>query len=163
MPSIGRRSLGVDLPGNRRESRRVQIGELARELGVSADTLRFYERNGLLPRPERGENGYRSYGAADRERIRLLLDLRRLDVPLVEAASLAAWCQSGHCAETSDALPQLIRARREAIRQRSAGLELLDRRLAALEEHLSLTELPMAGSSGPCCATAAAVEAAVSR
>jgi MerR family mercuric resistance operon transcriptional regulator len=141
----------------------MRIGELARELGVSADTLRFYERDGLLPRPPRGENGYRAYGAVDRERVRLLLDLRRLDVPLPEAASLAAWCQSGHCMETTDALPQVMQVRRAAIRERIAGLEALDRRLALLEAHLSLTELPMAGASGPCCAAAAAIEEAVSR
>jgi DNA-binding transcriptional MerR regulator len=141
----------------------MRIGELARELGVSADTLRFYERDGLLPRPPRGENGYRAYGTVDRERVRLLLDLRRLDVPLPEAASLAAWCQSGHCMETTDALPQVMQVRRAAIRERIAGLEALDRRLALLEAHLSLTELPMAGASGPCCAAAAAIEEAVSR
>ena len=141
----------------------MRIGELARDLGVSPDTLRFYERDGLLPRPPRGENGYRAYGAIDRERVRLLLDLRRLDVPLSEAASLAAWCQSGHCAETTDALPQVMRARRAAIRERIAGLEALDRRLAQLEAHLRLAELPMAGGSAPCCAAAAAVEDAVSQ
>lgn len=139
----------------------MRIGELARDLGVSADTLRFYERDGLLPRPPRGVNGYRDYGAADRERVRLLLDLRRLDVPLAEAASLAAWCQSGHCAETTNALPQVMQARRVAIRERIEGLEALDRRLAQLEAHLSLAELPMAGGPAPCCAAAAAIEEAV--
>ena len=151
----------VDRGGPSRHPRHVRIGELARDLGVSADTLRFYERDGLLPRPPRGENGYRDYGAADRERVRLLLDLRRLDVPLAEAASLARWCQSGHCAETTDALPQVMRARRSAIRDRIEGLEALDRRLAQLEAHLALAELPMAGGSAPCCAAAAAVEEAV--
>lgn len=136
----------------------MRIGEVARELGVSADTLRFYERDGMLPRPPRGENGYRDYGPADRDRLRLLLDLRRLDVPLSEAASLAAWCQSGHCAEMTAALPQVMRARRAAIRARIDGLEALDARLAQLESHLSLAELPMAGGSTPCCASAAAVE-----
>lgn len=140
----------------------MRIGDLARDLGVSADTLRFYERDGLLPRPPRGENGYRDYGPADRERIRLLLDLRRLDVPLVEAANLAGWCQSGHCADTTHALPEVMRARRSAIRERIEGLEALDRRLAQLEAHLALAALPMAGAGGPCCAAAGAVEEAVS-
>ncbi len=89
----------------------MKIGELARELGVSADTLRFYERSGLLPRPRRRENGYRDYGPMELERIRLLLDLRRLDLPLDEAARLAGWCQSGHCAETTVELPQAIASR----------------------------------------------------
>ena len=74
----------------------MRIGELARDLGVSSDTLRFYERSGYLPSPPRGENSYREYSPADVDRIRLLLELRRLDLPLDEAARLAGWCQSGH-------------------------------------------------------------------
>jgi len=135
----------------------MRIGELAGELGVSADTLRFYERSGLLPRPARSENSYREYGPADIERIRLLLDLRRLDLPLDEAARLAGWCQSGHCAETTVELPSLIAAKRADLRARIAGLEGLDARLASLERHLTLSELPMAGGSAPCCTAAAAV------
>ena len=139
----------------------MRIGELARELGVSADTLRFYERSGLLPRPRRADNGYRDYGPVELERIRLMLDLRRLDIGLTDAARMAGWCQSGHCADTSTALPQLLRTRRAALRERIRGLEELDRRLAALESHLSLVELPMAGEvGGPCCAAAAMVFAA---
>ena len=132
----------------------MRIGELARELGVSADTLRFYERDGLLPRPPRGENGYRDYGTADVERARLLLDLRRLDIPLAEAARLAGWCQSGHCAETTAELPETLASRRADLRARIDGLRLLEERLAALERHLQLAELPMVGGSTPCCTAA---------
>jgi DNA-binding transcriptional MerR regulator len=135
----------------------MRIGELARELGVNADTLRFYERSGFLPPPERGDNSYRQYSSADVERVRLLLDLRRLDLPLEEAARLAGWCQSGHCAETTVELPALIAAKRADLRSRIGGLQQLDARLAALERHLALTELPMVGGSAPCCSAAAAV------
>jgi DNA-binding transcriptional MerR regulator len=137
--------------------RRMLIGELSRQLGVSADTLRFYERSGILPRPPRGENGYREYGAAELDRVRLLLDLRRLDLPLDEAARLAGWCQAGHCTETTAELPQVIAAKRAELRARIAGLEALDARLASLERHLRLTPLPIAGAGGACCSAAAAV------
>jgi DNA-binding transcriptional MerR regulator len=136
----------------------MRIGAVARELGVSADTLRFYERTALLPRPPRSESGYRDYGPADVERIRLMLDLRRLDVPIADAARIAGWCQTGHCSTASSALPEIIAARRASIRSRIASLELLDRRLADLEAHLALSELPMAGRPVPCCPAAAAVE-----
>jgi DNA-binding transcriptional MerR regulator len=139
----------------------MRIGELARELGVSADTLRFYEREGLLPRPPRTENGYRDYGPAELERIRLLLDLRRLDIPPADAARIAGWCQTGHCSDTTSTIPQLLAARRAAVRERMRGLEELDARLAALESHLALRTLPMAGESAPCCAAAAAIEDSV--
>lgn len=136
----------------------MRIGELARELGVSADTLRFYERAGLLPRLPRAENGYREYGPADIERVRLMLDLRRLDLSPADAARLAGWCQAGHCSDMSESLPDVLRARRAVIAERVAGLQELDRRLAALERHLALAPLPLAGEGAACCAAAAAVE-----
>ena len=132
----------------------MRIGELARELGVSTDTLRFYERSGLLPRTRRGENGYRDYGALDLERTRLLLSLRRLDLPLDDAARLADWCQSGHCDETSAELPRAIAAKRAQLHERMAGLAELDGRLAVLERHLNLDALPLLADGGPCCAAA---------
>lgn len=45
---------------------------LARLVGVSADTLRHYERKGVLPRPPRGENGYRRYPASAVARVRMV-------------------------------------------------------------------------------------------
>jgi DNA-binding transcriptional MerR regulator len=135
----------------------MRIGELARTLGVSADTLRFYEKSGVLPRQPRGANGYRDYGPAELDRIRLLLGLRRLDLPLDEAARLAGWCQSGHCTETTAELPQVIAAKRAEIRNRMRSLRELDARLASLERHLSLAPLPMAGGTGACCPAAAAL------
>ncbi len=135
----------------------MQIGELAGALGVSADTLRFYEKSGVLPQPPRGANGYRDYGPAEIDRIRLLIDLRRLDLPLDEASRLAGWCQLGHCLETTAELPRLIAAKRAEIRDRVTGLHELDARLAALERHLSLASLPMAGGAAACCSAAEVV------
>jgi hypothetical protein len=87
----------------------------------------------------------------------LLLGLRRLDLPLDEAARLAGWCQSGHCTETTAELPQVIAAKRAEIRNRMRSLRELDARLASLERHLSLAPLPMAGGTGACCPAAAAL------
>jgi DNA-binding transcriptional MerR regulator len=135
----------------------VRIGELARELGVSADTLRFYERSGLLPEMPRTDNGYRDYGPEHVKRIRLMLDLRRLDLSVADAARLAGWCHTGHCSDMSEALPTVLAARRSAIRERIRGLRELDRRLAQLESHLALSQLTVVGSEGPCCVAAGAI------
>jgi DNA-binding transcriptional MerR regulator len=132
----------------------MRIGEVARELGVSADTVRYYERGGFLSAPKREENGYRDYGPVEIERLRLLLDLRRLDLPLDAAAKLAGWCQTGHCTQTTAELPQALAAKRDDIRRRITGLQDLEARLTALEGHLGLVELPMAGTTGQCCAAA---------
>ncbi|MEO7971315.1 MAG: heavy metal-responsive transcriptional regulator [bacterium] len=49
-----------------------QIGELAKAAGVSADTLRHYERKGVLGKPHRGPNGYRHYPRAALDRVRMV-------------------------------------------------------------------------------------------
>ena len=54
------------------ESKSLRSGELARLLGVSPDTLRHYERMGVLPRPRRAGNGYRLYEPAALSRVRLV-------------------------------------------------------------------------------------------
>lgn len=136
----------------------MQIGELARRAGVSADTVRFYERAGWMPRPTRRHNEYRDYGEGDVEHLRLLAELRRLGVPLADAARLAGWYHSGHCEETSHDLPGVIAARPADVAARIASLESLDAELARLAEHLArpARSLPVMGGNA-CCAAAGAV------
>jgi DNA-binding transcriptional MerR regulator len=137
----------------------MRIGELARQVGVSTDTVRFYERSGWLPRASRRDNDYREYAEPDVEHLRLLIDLRRLDVPLEDAARIAGWCHSGHCADTTVELPDLVGERRAAIADRIAGLQALDARLAGLERHLTRPRrsLAVVDQAGPCCDAAGAV------
>jgi DNA-binding transcriptional MerR regulator len=137
----------------------MRIGELARRVGVSTDTVRFYERSGVLPRPERRPNSYREYVEADVEHLRLLIDLRRLEIPLDDAARIAAWCHAGHCGETTVQLPAIITQRRSEIAERMAGLAALDRRLEALERHLARARpaLNVLTNGSPCCDVAHAV------
>ena len=104
----------------------MRIGELAEAVGVSTDTVRFYERSGWLPRASRRDNAYRDYGPADVEHLRLIIDLRRLDLPLEDAARIAGWCHSGHCGDSAAELPRMIagtagRDRRPDRRARGAG------------------------------------------
>ena len=139
----------------------MRIGELAQQVGVSADTVRFYERSGWLPRPARRDNDYRDYGDADAEHLRLLIDLRRLDLPLEDAARIASWCHAGHCVETTNELPGLIAERRAVVADRIAGLVALDTRLANLERHLAKPRRELAViATAACCEAAEAVEAA---
>lgn len=50
----------------------MKIGELASQTGLAASAIRFYERSGLLPAPDRGVNGYRSYGEYDVQRLHMI-------------------------------------------------------------------------------------------
>lgn len=66
----------------------MNIGELARHSGVSTDTLRFYEREGLLDAPPRSANGYRSYDTTDLERVRFVRAAQALGFSLAEIARI---------------------------------------------------------------------------
>jgi len=141
----------------------MRIGELAQRLDVSTDTVRFYERAGWLPSASRAENGYRDYREEDVEHLRLLIDLRRIDLPLETAARLASWCHSGHCDQTTADLPNLLAGKRREIASRIDDLQALAERLAQLERHLGTVsptrrrELLVLTGVTPCCDAAAAV------
>jgi DNA-binding transcriptional MerR regulator len=137
----------------------MRIGELAERVGVSTDTLRFYERSGWLPRPDRRDNAYRDYDEADVEHIRLLIDLRRLEIPLEDAARIATWCHTGHCGDTTAELPVVIARQRSDIADRIAGLRELDARLESLQGHLRRARpaLNVLTGGAPCCDVAHAV------
>jgi DNA-binding transcriptional MerR regulator len=62
----------------------VKIGQVAREAGVSIDTIRFYERRGVLPAPERMPSGYRMFTEATVERIRMARELQSMGFTLDE-------------------------------------------------------------------------------
>lgn len=88
----------------------MRIGTLAQHLGTTPHAVRFYERHGLLPPPERTENGYREYSEADVERLRLLIGLRQLDLPLGQSAQVAALCAEGRCEQVSVELRSVLAA-----------------------------------------------------
>jgi MerR family copper efflux transcriptional regulator len=114
----------------------MRIGELAAELGVSPKALRFYEERGVLPPARRGANRYREFGPEDVARVRVLIGLRRLDVPLDEAAELASLCAAGECQRVAEELRGLIAERRGQIARRSVELQALDVELARLDDAL---------------------------
>jgi MerR family transcriptional regulator, copper efflux regulator len=66
----------------------MKIGELAETAGVNVQTVRFYERRGLLPAPERTESGYRSYDEPDLLRLRFILRAKVLGFTLTEIREL---------------------------------------------------------------------------
>jgi DNA-binding transcriptional MerR regulator len=62
----------------------IKIGQVASDADVSIDTVRFYERRGLLPAPQRRPSGYREYPASTVERIRMARTLQHLGFTLDE-------------------------------------------------------------------------------
>ena len=97
------------------------IRDVAALLGVSTDTVRYYEREGLLDERHvtRAPNGYRTYGDAAVERLRLLLQARATGMTIAETRTLAAAFDDGTLTAESqlafleDKLARLDRQARE--------------------------------------------------
>jgi MerR family copper efflux transcriptional regulator len=66
----------------------LTIGKLAREAGVGIDTVRFYERAGLLPKAQRTASGYRLYEPGDADRLRFIRRAKALGFSLDEITEL---------------------------------------------------------------------------
>jgi len=73
------------------------ISRIASEVGVRPDTIRYYERVGLLPVPDRSPNGYRSYKEADIERLRFIRGAQRLGLQLRDIRELLIIRDKGVC------------------------------------------------------------------
>lgn len=66
----------------------MKIGEFARRAGINVQTVRYYERRGLLPEPERRESGYREYTADALNRLRFIRRSQELGFTLTEIEEL---------------------------------------------------------------------------
>ena len=66
----------------------MRIGDLAEKSGLSTDTLRYYEKIGLLPEPDRDSSGYRSYRNAHLDRLLFIKRCRNLDMAQDEIREL---------------------------------------------------------------------------
>jgi DNA-binding transcriptional MerR regulator len=66
----------------------MQIGSVAKRIGLTPDAIRFYERNALLPRPPRTEGGFRLYGESDVETLAFIRRVQGLGFKLSEIRSL---------------------------------------------------------------------------
>ena len=73
----------------------MRIGQLAQASGVSADTIRYYERIGLMPTARRTASGYRDYPAGAHKRIKIIRNAVQLGFPLKEIARVLAIRDSG--------------------------------------------------------------------
>lgn len=109
---------------------RLRIGELAIQCGVALETIRYYEKVGLLPEPMREANGYRLYGAAHIEQLAFIRHCRALDMPLCDIAALQQFANEpkGDCAKI-DALIETHLAR---VHERRTSLQNLERQLLTL-------------------------------
>ena len=117
----------------------MKIGRVAELADVSVDTVRFYERRGVLPAPDRLPSGYRIYAPATVERIRVARRLQALGLTLDEVIDAL------HATDRGDATCASERWRLEAV------LERIDAKIAELRAvRRDITEVMGACDRGAC-------------
>ena len=110
----------------------MKIGELAARAGCDVQTIRFYEREGLLEAPERESSGYRRYAARHLARLHFIRHCRSLDIPLSEVRQLLAFAEAPDqcCAEVNALLDDQI----AQVQRRLKALRGLEKQLTALRK-----------------------------
>jgi len=109
------------------------IGEAARRSGVHIETIRYYERAGVVPRPARTDAGRRDYSAEDIRRLAFIRRCRDLGFSIADARRLAALTSDRH-ANCPDA-QAVAEAHLSGIRARIEALREIEAKLATLVEH----------------------------
>lgn len=110
----------------------MKISDLARATGVDVETIRYYEKAGLLPAPAREANNYRSYGAAHLERLAFVRHCRALDMPLADVRRLLDLAD--RAPEQDSCSAALVEAQLRRVRARLKSLRALERQLAQLRQ-----------------------------
>lgn len=108
----------------------MRIGELARRADIKVDTIRYYEKAGLLPPPPRQPNGYRDYAIPHLERLAFIRHCRALDMSHEEIHQLLDFITrpDADCA----AINRLIEGQLQRVQGRIANLRTLERQLLLL-------------------------------
>src|ERR1700736_3734125 len=105
----------------------AKIGQVARETGLSIDTIRFYEKQGLLKRSPRTEGGFRLFGVGDIETLKFVRKAQELGFSLNEIRELLI-LRADHvpaCSHVKELLDQKL----TAVEQKIAELQSLERSL----------------------------------
>lgn len=108
----------------------MQIKDLSRATGVDVETIRYYEKQGLLPAPARRDNGYRDYATAHLQRLSFIRHCRALDMPLSDVGRLLGFVDQPepHCG----GVDQLVHAQLLRVRARLKSLRALEKQLLRL-------------------------------
>ncbi len=106
----------------------LTIGRLADEAGVNVETIRYYQRRGLVPRPDRPGQGYRRYGDDAVKRVRFIKRAQALGFTLEEAGSLLALDDARACGRTRG----LAAHKLELIEHKLADLKAIRKALTSL-------------------------------
>ena len=111
----------------------MKIGELSRATGVQVETVRYYEKCGLLQAPARLANGYRAYRREHLERLAFVRHCRALDMPLAEIKRLLEFASAS--SDAQGGIDALVDEQLQRVRARVKSLKALERQLVNLRAH----------------------------
>ncbi|MHB1145339.1 MAG: Hg(II)-responsive transcriptional regulator [Thiobacillus sp.] len=106
----------------------LTISKLAHEAGVNVETIRFYQRRGLLPEPDKPLGGIRRYGKTEVARVLFIKAAQRIGFTLDEIAQLLQLDDGAHCAEAR----AIAEHKLADVRQRLSDLQRIEAALAQL-------------------------------
>lgn len=106
----------------------MTIGRLAQTAEVNVETIRYYQRLGLLPTPARSYGSIRRYGPQDLKRVRFIKRAQRLGFSLEEIEHLLKLSAGEHCAETKALAEQKLRL----VEEKLADLQAMEASLKTL-------------------------------
>lgn len=89
------------------------VGEIAKKIGVAPSTLRYYDKEGLLPFVERSESGIRMFKDSDLEWLAVIECLKKTGMPIKEIKKFIDWCMEGD--STIEKRLELIDRQRDAV------------------------------------------------
>ena len=121
-------------------TRQFSIGQLAKVVGVTPKTIRYYESVGVLPPPDRNDARYRVYCELDVRRLELVRRARALDMRLPEIRELVHCASTGTCNDFQERFQEVLRRKLEEVDHRIGDLEHLREDLQRLEAHLTLSQ-----------------------
>lgn len=115
----------------------LRIGEVAKRAGVSIDTLRYYEKVRLLPRPSRSEGGFRLFAPEHVERVRFIKQAQQLGFSLDEIRGLLASGGAEECMKVRDLLRSKLAEMDQQLKSIRSFRRVLTRHLLACEAELT--------------------------
>lgn len=109
----------------------MRIKELAQATGVDVETIRYYEKQGLLPAPARQDNGYRDYADEHLERLAFVRHCRALEIPLADIRRLLS--ALGDPGTAHPDVDRLVQEQIERVRARLKSMRALEKQLLLLQ------------------------------
>src|SRR5215204_5535121 len=101
----------------------MKISELAEHAGVSTSAIRYYERIGVLPSPDRSDSGYRSYDDNSVARLVFVTQAKGIGLTLDQISALLPIWDGVNCPETHDQISKLVDAKRIEVVERIEELQ----------------------------------------